>query len=397
MAITLIVGNPGAGKSYSAVHLCILPAIRKGRPVFTNIPLKLDLIYDEFDLLEDQYIQNVTSDEIEKDPDIWMKIPGGCLIVIDECWRFWDSGKKASKQANEFFREHRHRVGTVGTQNISQDIVILTQATADVARFIKSNVHETFIVNKLDDLGAAKRFRLSRYNGAVSSDRPVKAKFIADAFGKYSADVYRYYQSHTKKDESAADAVDLSTVELGSNKKVTAFHSAKFKSYVVVMIFCFGFLWYQITHAPPGSMFGPEVQASVPEPPAPAPVSTTSPSAVSVSAPEIAPAPARADSGAAPMSPPAPAPAVAPEPVSDRFWINGTARAGDDFWITLTDSVVTRRVRVAAADCALDGFFVCRVAGVRYSDVPLQMDRTLVPRRVRQVSDSVQESVPDSS
>ncbi|MFL7017233.1 zonular occludens toxin domain-containing protein [Vibrio cyclitrophicus] len=42
MAITLIKGRPGAGKSYECVVHHILPSIKDGRKVVTNIPLNID-------------------------------------------------------------------------------------------------------------------------------------------------------------------------------------------------------------------------------------------------------------------------------------------------------------------------------------------------------------------
>ena len=41
--ITAYVGLPGSGKSYGVCEQVILPALAKGRPVFTNIPFDTNL------------------------------------------------------------------------------------------------------------------------------------------------------------------------------------------------------------------------------------------------------------------------------------------------------------------------------------------------------------------
>ena len=47
MTVQAFVGRPRQGKSYSAVELAIIPALREGRIVYTNIPL-LPAVLDDF-------------------------------------------------------------------------------------------------------------------------------------------------------------------------------------------------------------------------------------------------------------------------------------------------------------------------------------------------------------
>lgn len=42
MALNIIVGRPGSGKSYEAVAFHVIPAIKEGRRVVTNLPLMMD-------------------------------------------------------------------------------------------------------------------------------------------------------------------------------------------------------------------------------------------------------------------------------------------------------------------------------------------------------------------
>lgn len=110
MSITLIVGKPGDGKSYSAVHLSILPALKQGRSVFTNIELNLELLRLELQLREDHYLKYIPKEQLNTSDLI--DIPGGCLIVLDEVWRYWKADERSPKTEDEkLFAEHRHKIG----------------------------------------------------------------------------------------------------------------------------------------------------------------------------------------------------------------------------------------------------------------------------------------------
>lgn len=368
MAITLIVGNPGDGKSYSAVHLCILPAVQSGRPVFTNIPIAVDLIRKDFNLPADQYLRFVPVQDISS--DIWPNLPGGCLVVVDEVWRYWPEKTKPGTEAESFFAEHRHRVGNVGDRNLSQDIVILTQDTGDIASFIKRRVAETFVVSKLTALGMNNRFSLKRYRGIVSKLRPLKSSFISESFGTYLPSVYRYYETHTKKDQTAA--IDLRTVEAGTTKQKTIFHSFRFRIYFLALVVVFGYL---VWRGSSGNFltFGQPPVAKAPPP------AQTKPASPAMQ-PHAKPAPAPpASSVSAPA--PAPDPAVLPTSylnaeVATRFWIKGHIKAGEgdmlskDVILILTDGQRTIVARVPEKDCEVRGFLWCSIDNVRFSEIP---------------------------
>lgn len=48
MALNIIVGRPGSGKDYEAVAYHVIPAIKEGRRVVTNLPLNLDHFVNVF-------------------------------------------------------------------------------------------------------------------------------------------------------------------------------------------------------------------------------------------------------------------------------------------------------------------------------------------------------------
>lgn len=48
MSLNGYFGKPGSGKSYSVVEYVVLPALKKGRHVVTNIPLEGELLEQVF-------------------------------------------------------------------------------------------------------------------------------------------------------------------------------------------------------------------------------------------------------------------------------------------------------------------------------------------------------------
>lgn len=226
MSISLIVGKPGDGKSYAAVHMCILPALQQGRSLFTNIPINEELARIELSLREDHYIRCIDKEKLEKS-DLF-DIPGGTLIVLDEVWRYWKKEeRKPDTDDEKFFAEHRHKVGRMpGIDGmLSQDIVLITQNTNEIPTWIKGRIASTYKVVKLNAVGADNRFRVDVYRGA-QGERPQKDSFISASLGRYSSDVWRYYQSHTLGDTSGG--VSAGTLEAGPSAKVSIWQILSF-------------------------------------------------------------------------------------------------------------------------------------------------------------------------
>jgi len=222
MAISAIAGKQGHGKSYSAVQSVILPACAEGRPVITNIPLKIDLIYADYP--KAQIYQVELTDKIANDPEFWKFIPGA-LVVLDELWKMWPTGLPATKIPlcqMEFIREHRHRTDEKGRW---QDICLVTQSLDDLCSHITKTVETTIICDQLQDLGATNTFVRSYYKGAqLKLKVPKSVEPITNERLKYDPAIYKYYKSATKAvNDSAA---------IGGEKVVnkTIFKGWKFKA-----------------------------------------------------------------------------------------------------------------------------------------------------------------------
>lgn len=206
MSIVAYTGLPGSGKSYAAVQHQIIPALKAGRIVVTNIPLKIDLIRNDIpksDMGRPVDLRVFPLETIATQPELMAEaVPPGAILILDEVWRLFPSGTKANQvpeQFRSFFAEHRHRVDAAGN---STQIVLVTQDLAQIGSFARQLVEQTFHVVKLSTLGIplSNRFKVSMYAGPVSGPNPPVSGRIREVFGKYDKRVWQYYTSHTQSE-----------------------------------------------------------------------------------------------------------------------------------------------------------------------------------------------------
>lgn len=202
MPIDAYVGKPGHGKSYGVVEHVVIPSLKQGRHVVTNIPLMVDWLLEDFG----GFITQLPEDWHSR-PDLADLAPPGCVLILDELWRRWPAGIKANQvqQADKaLLAEHRHRVDKSGK---SMRIVLVTQGLEQVASFARTLIEQTYRITKK----TKKRFRCDIYSGAATGDRPPKSQKVRETYGSYKPEVYRYYKSATQSetgevgDESKAD------------------------------------------------------------------------------------------------------------------------------------------------------------------------------------------------
>ncbi len=197
-------GLPGAGKSYGAVEHLLIPGAREGRTIVTNLPL-----VPEFTAEFGVPVVGVPADVVEgREPEWWLSIPPGALVVLDEAWRFFPAGISANKlpeSVREALTMHRHRVDEQGR---SQQWVLISQNPTQCSKFVRDLVEQHFRITKLAAVGASKKFRVDIFEG-VELDAD---KRIRQIFGEYSPGIWRWYRSHTgavgslgQVDESAID------------------------------------------------------------------------------------------------------------------------------------------------------------------------------------------------
>jgi zona occludens toxin len=199
MAISAYTGLPGSGKSYGVVENVILPALKSGRRIFTNIPMNQELIEESYGGLVTQF----KSADVLDNPDWFQDVfQPGATLIIDECWRIWAAGLKAnnmSEKHKSFLAEHRHMVGSDGQ---STEIVFVTQDLAQIASYPRSLVETTYRAVKLNAIGASKKFRIDVYEGCVTGQRPPATQFLRRMYSSYSSDIYKWYTSQTMSDST---------------------------------------------------------------------------------------------------------------------------------------------------------------------------------------------------
>lgn len=200
MSVYAYTGLPGSGKSYSVVEHQILPAIKSGRKVVTNVALRFDLLRVEFPGVE---LVEFPTPKVAADPaSIYDYVTPGSVLVLDEVWRIFPAGLKANHVPEPFRKllaEHRHMVDAAG--NTCQ-IVLVTQDLAQISAFARQLVEQTFRSVKLSSVGMQKQYRVDVYNGAATGPNPPENARIRQIFGQFKSDVWKYYRTHTLAETS---------------------------------------------------------------------------------------------------------------------------------------------------------------------------------------------------
>lgn len=223
MAIDAYTGLPGGGKSFGVVKNVIIPALKRGQIVVTNIPLKVDG-FAALDVPTAKLVQ------LERVPAAksWIEAPPGAVVVIDEAYHWWPAGLKADAMPGAhrtFFAEHRHR----SAGGFSTQIVVVVQDLSMVCNFVRALVDKTFRVVKLDAVGADNRYRVDVYQGAVTGQSPPQAKRIAQEYGVYESEVYSCYESQTQGNGSFGDQSRV-------DKRATVFKSFAVKAAIGALV-----------------------------------------------------------------------------------------------------------------------------------------------------------------
>jgi len=259
MAIQLYCGRPGSGKSYGVIENVLIPALKTNRLIYTNIPLHLEVIANDYPVSVDNLTQ-FKNDDVTGE---WlMSIPGGALVIIDECWRYWPGGLKANDidtKVKEFFAEHRHKSGL---DNLTQEIVLLTQTPTQIAKVIRDLVDQSVLTIKNSAAGSNKTFNVAVYPGCIATiDNPKNP--LVTGIGKYKPEIFKYYKSHTKSETG------LPGIEIRADKRgnIWGHWYIRYVAPLVLISACWGL--YYMYHFFTGDKFKDEtatVQISTPQP-----------------------------------------------------------------------------------------------------------------------------------
>jgi len=254
-----IEGIPGSGKSYEALVYHILPALKDGRKVITNLPLELDYIallnpdyrdlievrtkplpilgkWDATDIAEREAFQLFEdgrkvqpSDEVPTFGHVWdfystwRNSKGqGPLFVIDECHVSFPNRKDGvtPKQVIQWYKLSRH---------FGADVLLMTQTFRDVESSITSLMAILVKVRKADIIGQSGYIRKvhSGYRGAM----------ISNETREYKKEYFGFYRSHTQgQSVTEAGATD-------SKSMLKTFNRLKWFVIAIAVIFCIYAFW----------------------------------------------------------------------------------------------------------------------------------------------------------
>jgi len=205
MAINAYTGLMGSGKSYEVVSSVIVPAVRDGRRVVTNIDgVDVEAIHQyvhkKFDIEDSKLgpIVCVTTDDItkpgffpdENDLDKPSVVRPGDLLCVDECWRFWSADVAISDEHMSFFRMHRHYADPVTGRTC--DVALMIQDLGTLHRKLKNVIELTARTTKLKSLGLSKSYRIQLYEG----NKTFRTTLISTINKTYDSEIFPLYSSY---------------------------------------------------------------------------------------------------------------------------------------------------------------------------------------------------------
>ncbi len=216
MAINGISGRPGSGKSYEAVIRHILPALKDGRMVVTNIPLNVEW-FCQFvgehcrDLIVqiDGGFHNYGGKRYFSDAEHFLRYQEwrneknqGVYFIVDECHLpmprtagAGDDRVTTQKELKEYLSMHRH---------YGHDILLLTQNFRKVDRDVVDMVQTCYFTTKLSFLGKDDEYVCKVADG-------VSRNIVTTHHREYEQKYFGAYKSHTKSEGSVqeAETVDI--------------------------------------------------------------------------------------------------------------------------------------------------------------------------------------------
>lgn len=191
MAVTMMLGPPGSGKSYEATVFHVLPALAEGRLVITNLPLNAD----EFAKLNEEYPHLVElRGPVPGNPRPFSKVDDyrsdwrhpesgvGPLFVIDECHFCLPRGGTAV-DVEEWYSMHRHE---------GVDLILMTQSYGKVSKAICDIVQTAIVLRKNSNLGSRSSYRREVRDGLTRANK------LGVEVRRYKKQYFPLYQSYTK-------------------------------------------------------------------------------------------------------------------------------------------------------------------------------------------------------
>lgn len=181
--IFAVCGTPGSFKSCYAVEKFLIPALRSGREVYTNIddlsPAHISVYFDIDPLSVEHRLHilgRVYDDDgtWREDPDLiryfYRELPLNSLVIIDEAQNYYSSRdfkEKYSADLIQWLTKSRH---------LGCDVVWITQNLEAVDITFRRNTHLTYAMRRAENLGLKNSSFIYIYDRADTERRHLSRK-----------------------------------------------------------------------------------------------------------------------------------------------------------------------------------------------------------------------------
>lgn len=208
--VNMLRGRPGAGKGYEGVAYHIIPALKRGVKVITNMELNVEHFVSVFGedvrpLIDCRPSRVVSEDRwffsrVEDYQDDWVHPETGqrAFFVIDECHKPLRKGDEL-RLVEEWFAEARHS---------GNNVLLMTQGTRKVNPNILDLVQLTYLCSKVS--GNESQYYRKVIDG-------LRGEPMNTDIRTYESWVYPFYKSHTKSDVSVQEATSFDVKSINSH------------------------------------------------------------------------------------------------------------------------------------------------------------------------------------
>lgn len=214
-----ISGRPGGGKSYESVKNHLIPALKEGRKVITNLPLQIDhfvaslghQVRDLIEVVDGEFHNFGDGDRPFSKAQHFLRYNTwrneqnqGPVFFIDESHLAMPAGS-TQKELLEFLSLHRH---------YGFDIYLITQDFRKVHRDIRAMIEINYRCIKKSALGQTDKYLVKVCQGAESG---------AEVTNTYERDyetwVFKFYSSHTQSNGKSVQEALVKDIPLWWKKK----------------------------------------------------------------------------------------------------------------------------------------------------------------------------------
>jgi zona occludens toxin len=195
-------GLPGSGKSYEACVMHILPALKAGRDVITNINGINHQKFSELTGIPVPVLQKILicishqdcQDEEQRlehiKADFLAETKKDSMVVIDEIQDMFPTKRQpVTPEWSKWIASHRHE---------GLDVVLMGQDRRDVHPIWRRRIQRLLTFNKLQAVGADSSYRWV----CLEATSPEKFKEVSSGIRSYDKKYFGLYSSHTQGTEN---------------------------------------------------------------------------------------------------------------------------------------------------------------------------------------------------